>query len=451
MFSPHALRDHFCETYGHDGAPGVCRAPGRVNLIGEHTDYNGLPVLPMALRQSVQVAFAPTKNHQIRLHNFDDRYADAAFENIPDIPPSPAGDWTNYCKAAVQGLNAHFGVRHFSGMDLLVDADLPAAAGLSSSSAMVVACALAYLKVLGKALGQDVSRLELAALLASAEHYVGTRGGGMDQAVILNGQAGQACKIDFFPVRIEHVPLLEKYAIIVCDSMVRVEKSGEGLHAYNAGPRLSRLATALLGAVAQKEFDESVRIERIGDLFFGPLCLTHQEVMELCLRTFPKPYLSLREAATRLRLSPEVIRERWIGDLPELEKGFPMQARVRHLCTEFRRVEEARDALLCGDAVTFGALMNESHASCAQDYFISSSELDVLTQAARNAGALGARLTGAGFGGATVNLVPAEDCAAFIERMTSSYYRRYLDFTGDAPVFVAESGEGAGYLTSDAG
>ena len=91
--------------YGHDGVPGVCRAPGRINLIGEHTDYNGLPVLPMAVRQEVRIAFAPNKNRQIRLRNRDGRYADAAFENAPDIAPSPAGDWANYCKAAVHGLN----------------------------------------------------------------------------------------------------------------------------------------------------------------------------------------------------------------------------------------------------------------------------------------------------------------------------------------------------------
>ncbi len=451
MSSIQLLRDRFCKTYAYAGVPEVCRAPGRVNLIGEHTDYNGLPVLPMALRQSVRIAFAPKKNRLIQVRNANPRYADATFQNGPDIPPSPPGDWTNYCKAAVQGLNVHFGVRSYPGMDLLVDADLPAAAGLSSSSAMVVASSLAYLRAIGKTLEKDISRLELAALLASAEHYVGTRGGGMDQAVIINGKAGYACKIDFFPVRTEHVPLLDDHVIVVCDSTVRVEKSGDALHAYNAGPRLSRLATALLEQTAKAEFDDGVQLERIGDLYFGPLCLTHLEVTELCERTFVKPGMILQEAATRLQCTTESIRERWIGDLPEPSEGFPLQARVRHLRTEFRRVEEARDALQAGDPAAVGALMDESHRSCAGDYFISSPELDVLTQAARNAGAVGARLTGAGFGGATVNLVPTTEKDTFIERITASYYRRYLDFNGNVPVFIAEAGDGAGYLPSSAG
>ncbi len=332
-------------------------------------------------------------------------------------------------------------------MYLLVESTLPIAAGLSSSSALVVGCALAYLHALGIALGEDgISRLELAELLAEAEHYVGTRGGGMDQTVILNGDAGHGCKIDFFPLRVELTPLPEDCAIVVCDSMVKVQKSGAALDRYNAGPRQCALACALVGQLVREEFGEEVTIERLGDLWYGDLCLTYLEVEDLCLRAVPSPRTTLTEAALRLNMDEETVRARYLGALPEPAGGFPLMARLRHQRTEYRRVERARDALLAGDSKTFGDLMNTSHTSCAQDFEISGPELEALVTAARRHGAWGARLTGAGFGGATVNLVPHEALDRFLAGLTDSYYRQYRGFDGEPPVFVAVPCEGAGYL-----
>lgn len=440
------LERQFWAAFPGAKEPEICRSPGRVNLIGEHTDYNGLPVLPMAIRQEILVAFRPREDGRVDVRNCDSSFPSRTFENGPDLPLSPPGEWDNYCKAAIQGLNAHFKARAFRGMDMLVTSTLPIAAGLSSSSSLVVACALAYLRVLDLHLEKDLSRLELAELMAEAEHYVGTRGGGMDQAVILNCVVNHACKIDFFPLRVEVAPLPEDCSIVVCDSMVKVRKSGAELAKYNAGPRTCALACALVERQLQEEFGPEVEIDRLGDLWFGPLCLTSKEVEEIFTRVAPKPNLTLTDAATRLKCTPQQVRDRWLGDLPEPNGGYHVQARLRHQLTEYRRVETARDALLAGDSELFGQLMNASHESCANDFQISSPDLDALVNAAREAGALGARLTGAGFGGATVNLVPKDICHDFIDQITEAYYRRHKGYTGDAPVFVAHANDGANYL-----
>lgn len=445
------LRQAFGERFGHAEGLGVCRAPGRINLIGEHTDYNGLPVLPMTLSQDIKIAFAPRRDGTIRMHNVDPAYPEREFRNEPSIPPSAQGSWDNYCKAAVEALNARFGVNGSVGMDMLVAGTIPVAAGLSSSSALVVACALAYLAARGKRLGKDISRLDLAGLLAEGEHYVGTQGGGMDQAIILLGSGGQACKIDFFPLRVESVPLPEGHVFVGCNSLVKAEKTGEALHRYNAGPRLCRVICALVERRARAEFGEEITLERLGDLWQGHLCLTHDEGEALIEQSLPKETMTLEEMARALDKSPREIRDRWLGDLREPEGGFRVRARARHLCSEYRRVESARDALLAGDVDNFGRLMDGSHKSCAEDYEISCPELDILVSVARAAGARGARLTGAGFGGCTVNLVPELRLEEFQQEIERSYYANLGQRNGyseHAPrVFTAHSGAGAGYVS----
>lgn len=135
-----ALREQFTAQYLESGEPFICRAPGRINLIGEHTDYNGLPVLPMTVNREIQLAFAPRNDGLIRLRDTDTLFPPVEFKNARKITPSPPGSWENYCKAAVQGLNDLLKLVPEKGMDILVTSDLPMAAGLASSSALVVAC-----------------------------------------------------------------------------------------------------------------------------------------------------------------------------------------------------------------------------------------------------------------------------------------------------------------------
>lgn len=438
----------FRQAFPDQGAPVLCRAPGRTNLIGEHVDYNGLPVLPMAIQKEIRIAAAPASSGRIRLRNRDAAFAPAEFSNGAEIPPSAPGAWENYCKAALQGLNRYFSIEEFPGADLLVDGDIPVASGVSSSSALVVASALAYLSVLGKPFGEGFSKLDLATLLAEAEQYVGTRGGGMDQAIILLGQKDRACKIDFFPLRAEAVPLFSGHAIILCNSMVKAEKTGNALMRYNQGPLMCRLIRRLVEHQAKQMFDEEVEIARLAELWYGPLCLTHSEVADLFEATFPKTHTSLSAAAAVLGMQAEDVRDDILAGLDEPPGGYPLQSRARHQLTEFRRVEAARDCALAGDAAAFGALMNASHESCANDYGVSCAELDALVAVARGCGSIGSRLTGAGFGGCTVNLVPVHGIEAFHAGVTQGYYR---DFLHREPaleaILVVEAVDGAGVIS----
>lgn len=450
MYDRASLRTQFKEVYPEAQEPCVCRAPGRVNLIGEHTDYNGLPVLPMTIGQDIRIAFASRADGRVRICDTDQRFPVAEFANGFQIEPSQQGAWENYAKAAISGINGHVKSARLPGMDMLVCGTVPISAGLSSSSALVVACALAYLRVLEKELERDISRLALAELMAEAEHYVGTRGGGMDQAVILLGQENAACKIDFHPLHVENVPLFDDHVFVVCNSLVTASKTGEMLHKYNAGPRLCRLICALVQREAQEEFGDEIRLARLGDLVRGHLCLTDKEVGELFERVLSAERMPLADAARRLKVTPEKIRTLWLGDLREPEGGFGLKARAHHQLTEYQRVEAARDALLAGDAARLGSLMNASHESCAKNYEISCPELEMLVGIARKAGALGSRLTGAGFGGCTVNLLARKDLQRFRETVCRAYYLDYLHLAKDYDlgnaVFVATASSGAGYL-----
>src|SRR2546423_11093679 len=225
----------FARAFGAPPSPPgpvhVVRAPGRVNLIGEHIDYCGLPVLPMALRRSVRLAFQPRADCETRLVNRDPRFAPSAFAVTERIAAAPAGDWGNYARAAAQAVAQRF--PDLRGVDALVESDLPIAAGLSSSSALVVAMALALLH----ANRMTAAPLELMELLGRGERYVGTAGGGMDQAIILGARAGCASRIDFHPLRLTPTAVPGDWQFIVAWSLVHAEKSGAARQAYNERTR----------------------------------------------------------------------------------------------------------------------------------------------------------------------------------------------------------------------
>ncbi len=445
------LKSAFRARFPGAREPRVCRAPGRVNLLGEHVDYNGLSVLPMTLSQAVYIASAAREDNAIRLESLDQRYLSAEFANGPAIVPSKEGSWENYCKAAVCGVNDALELDGALGMDLLVWGDIPTAAGLSSSSALVVATALTYLSALGTSTEADLTRLQLAEILAQAERYAGTQGGGMDQAIILLGGENHACKIDFNPLRVEEVSLFDDHTFVICNSLVEAQKTGAARQRYNEGPLTCRLIRAMVERQAQRTFGQDVRIACLGDLWFGPLCLLDREVEDLLDETFPRPRTTLAEAGRFLGLSEAQIRSQWLGDLPEPDGGFPLQARARHQRTEYQRVEAGRDALTAGDAASFGALMDASHESCAHDYLVSCPELDRMVALARDGGSIGSRLTGAGFGGCTIHLVPAAAVSEFMDRMNREYYARIAGVkhaqTDTFPAqFVAVAGGAAGCI-----
>lgn len=354
----------------------VVRAPGRVNLIGEHIDYCGLPVFPMAIGRSVRMTFHPRANLEIRLTNRDPTFAPAIFTVNDKIPPAPAGDWSNYARAAAQALAQRCGA--LRGVEAVVESDLPIAAGLSSSSALLVATALAILHT------NEVSipALELMELLARGERYVGTAGGGMDQAIILGAQAGCASRIDFHPLRLTPTPVPTEWRFIVAWSLVHAEKSGAARQAYNERPRQCDEARRLV----------ATRLGLREDITY-PALLAAAPVEEL-----------LDVAGTTL---PDVLARRF-----------------RHVVTEGTRVRQAEAAMATGgnDLATFGGLLDSSHASLRDHYEVSHPELDRLVELAREAGAAGARLTGAGFGGSIVALCSTERVPQVLAALRERFY-----------------------------
>lgn len=403
MFSLPGLRPAFERRFGTATDVRLARAPGRVNLIGDHTDYNGLPVLPMAIQCQVQLLFRPRSDSTVRLVNRDAAFPERSFELAPTIPPHPAGDWVNYVKAAGQALAEWRSP--LRGFDAAVASTIPAASGLSSSSALVVASALALLHVNG--LRREAR--PLMELLARGERYVGVQGGGMDQAICLGGQRDMAFKIEFEPLRLTAIRVPEAWRFVVASSLVAASKAGNVRAAYNQRTHECREALAVVSG--------------------------HLDAVE--------PVRSYAEAMAARSLAA-------LATLADAALTDPHRRRFRHVITEAARVEAAQAAMETGDLARFGRLMRGSHRSLRDDFEVSCRALDELVEVAAAAGAAGARLTGAGFGGAIVALCTAErstDVVAAIDR--EFYAPRGLRDPGMEHRLVAKPSEGASLLSAD--
>ncbi len=411
----------------------MVRAPGRVNLIGEHTDYNGYPVMPMAINKEIWVCASRNDKPVIDLANLDDDFPPRQFPvDSADIRPYAQGDWGNYTKAAVVGLLPLLGKQGKSpkGFSAVYAGNIPAAAGLSSSSALVVTAALTFLHANDMSLALE----ELAELLARAERYVGTEGGGMDQAISLLGRDNHALKIDFFPLRGQPVPMPADHEIVVCNSLIRAPKTERAMNDYNRRPVECRIAAALIAAQIKNQLNIDIRANRLADVDADNLAIDKQNYDRIVGQALTPAVLSMQEVAERLSLSTQEVTQNYLtlksGKVFQPpDDGFKVAARYRHVLSEAARVEQAARALHQGDVAGFATLMNASHQSCRNDYEISTTELDTLVEIARAHHALGARLTGAGFGGCTVNLVHKEKVASFIDGVTQDYYSDYLRTT----------------------
>ncbi len=369
-------------------------APGRVNLIGEHVDYCGLPVFPVAIQRGVTMLLRSRDDRSCAWQNLEPRFAPRRFALGPAIPPLAAGDWGNYLQAAAQAVARRYG--DLRGVDAVVGSDLPVAAGLSSSAALVVATALALLGA------NDVpfDRLELAELLAQGERYVGTAGGGMDQAISLGARPGHATRIDFAPLHLTHVAIPGAWRFVIASSLVRAEKSGPAQRAYNARTAETAAAREVVAGYVNAPGAASY-----ADLFAA------------------RPAEELLDAGATLE--------------PLLRR------RYRHVVSEGMRVYAAEAAMRDGDLHGFGTLMDASHVSLRDDYEVSIAELDQLVEIAREGGAVGARLTGAGFGGCVVALAGADAVEQVLHELRTRFYEpRAAGDTADV-LFVAQAAAGA--------
>ncbi len=390
----------FTEILGEPAGAFVVRAPGRANLIGEHIDYNDLPVLPMAIDRHIVLMGRPRQDRTVRVHNVDPRFESLTFELSDNIASAPQGDWGNYVRAAAQAVCQDYpGVQ---GIDAVIGSDLPAAAGLSSSSALVVASALALLC----AGGLPIDREALMGRLAEAERYVGLRGGGMDQAICLGGRAGAAAHIKFDPLALETVDIPHDWRFVVASSLVPARKSAEARAVYNRRTEECRRAA--------REVTE--RLGLPGDTGY-PALLARFDTDEL------------------LAVGAELEDDR-------------LASRFRHVVTEARRVDRAVSALAGKNLAAFGELMTASHVSLRDDYEVSCPELDQLVDLTTGGGAAGARLTGAGLGGCVIGLGTVETIPGVVARLDRDFYRdRVTGADLDDVRFVAVPGDGATITT----
>lgn len=360
----------------------IFRAPGRVNLIGEHTDYNDGFVMPAAIGFYTWIAAA--KREDRILEAYSDRFDEKISLSLDALAGPPSRHWSDFVRGVAATLQQ--AGHQLSGANLVIHGEVPLGAGLSSSASLEVAIALALTRLSGIAL----PRMEMAKLCQTAEHeYVGTRCGIMDQFIASFGASGNALMLDCRSLQYELLPVPADLRIVVCNSMVRHEHaSGE----YN---------------LRRADCETGVKL------------------------------LSAHLSGVR------ALRDVGIADLEKYKQVLPplIYRRCRHVVSENQRVLAAAKALQSQDASRFGQLMYESHASLRDDYVVSCKELDLLVElAAAGPGVYGARMTGGGFGGCTVNLVRTDAADAFKASIAS----RYHEATGIVPqVYVCEPAQGA--------
>ncbi len=384
------LKEMFCSLYG--GSTDDIRifmSPGRVNLIGEHTDYNGGFVFPAALSMRTAIAYRKTNSGKIRMAATDlDVRVEADINRLQDYQDLP---WGNY-QLGVANVMQKQGYQ-IMGCDMLFDDTTPHGGGLSSSAAIEVATALAFATISNeeKGIKEPVDMIEMAKLSQQAEHeYIGVQCGIMDQFASAMGKKNHAILLNCATLDYELVPLqMEGYKLVIANTN---KKRGLADSKYNERRKECETAVELL----KKELPQIS-------------CLADVSVEEF-------------EAHGRI-ISDEIVRRR-----------------AKHVVYEIDRVLRSVAALKSGDMLKFGKLMNESHNSLRDDYEVTGLELDTLVEEARKVdGTVGARMTGAGFGGCTVNLVREEAVEHFIATVGPAYQKK----TGlTAAFYVSEIGDG---------
>lgn len=392
------------------------RAPGRVNLIGEHIDYCGYAVLPMAIEQDILAAVASVKTQVLQLVNTDSQYGDFS-TNINDIHIDNSKPvWHNYFLCGIKGIQEHFKLISMNGMNCAVDGTIPASSGLSSSSALVCCAGLSSLTAFKKTL----SKLELADICARCERYVGTEGGGMDQSISFLAEEGTAKLIEFNPLRVTDVKLPDGAVFVIANSCVEMNKAATS-H-FNVRVMECRLAAKIL---AKSKGLNWKRLLKLGDVQVE-LKVSLEEMLKVTEEVLhPEPY-GRDEICQFLGISIEDLRSTILSQNTQDVTSFKLYQRAMHVYSEAARVLQFQK--ICAEVPTdviqlLGNLMNQSHMSCRDMYECSCPELDQLVDICLHSGAIGSRLTGAGWGGCTVSMVPAEKLENFIVNVQDRFFR----------------------------
>ena len=379
----------FAELFGGEGDIRTYFAPGRVNLIGEHTDYNGGHVFPCALTMGTYAAARKREDRVLRFYSMNFEDVGVVETSLDDLVCQDEAGWTNYPKGVIWA----FGVKGYkvpSGMDIVIAGDIPNGSGLSSSASLEVLTGV----VLRDLFGIEVSQVELALIGQYSENnFNGMNCGIMDQFASAMGKKDCAIFLNTADLSYEYASVkLEHARIVIANSNVKHSLVGSE---YNV--RRQQCESAL------KQLQSVVSIETLGDLDIEGF--------------------EAHKGA--------------IADPVE-------QRRAKHAVYENQRTLDAVKALKENDIAAFGKLMNASHVSLRDDYEVSCPEMDILAEEAwKLPGVLGSRMTGGGFGGCTVSIVEADQVNAFIETVGSAYEKR----TGiKADFYVVDIGQGAGVL-----
>ena len=384
----HQVATHFVERFGRPPR-WIVRAPGRVNLIGEHTDYNDGFVLPVAIDRAVWIALGPRNDRRIVVHSLDfDEESQFSLDELTDengAPNNQGSGWVEYLKGTAWSLAD--ADNRLTGWDGILVGDVPVAAGLSSSAALEMATARAF----AAAGSLDWDPATMARLGQRAENrWVGVHCGIMDQLISAAGRAQHALLIDCRSLETRPVPFPPGVSVVILDTATR-----RGLvdSAYNQRRSQCEAAARFFNVSALRD------------------------------------------------VSPHTLRRR----AAELDE--PVRSRARHVVTENDRTLRAVEALEQADLVALGRLMAESHASLRDDYEVSSDALNAMVQcASAHEACFGARMTGAGFGGCAVAIVRSEAARAFVPAVSAAYEKK----TGHRPtLYVCRASDGASLVAME--
>lgn len=383
------ILEKFKEIFGAEGDIRLYFAPGRVNLIGEHTDYNGGHVFPCALTIGTYGAVRKRDDNKLRFFSMNFEKFGVLESSLDDLKPNKAANWTNYPKGVMWAFGER-GMQVTQGMDLLLFGNIPNGSGLSSSASVEVLTGY----ILKDLFGFDVTNQDLALIGQYSENnFNGVNCGIMDQFAIAMGKSDNAIFLDTATLKYEYAPIKLTGAkiIISCTN----KKRGLGDSKYNE--RRSECETAL------EELKKVVDIRSLGDL-----------------------------------------TEEQFEQYQDAIKDETRKKRAKHAVYENQRTLKAVDALKNGDVKLFGELMNASHVSLRDDYEVTGVELDTMVEEAwKIEGVIGSRMTGAGFGGCTVSIVKEDAVDTFIEKVGKAYQDK-IGYAGD--FYVVEIGDGPARL-----
>ncbi|OLY81646.1 Galactokinase [Smittium mucronatum] len=467
------LINKFQEIYGTK-PQFIARSPGRVNVIGEHIDYCGMPVFPMAVEQDTLIAFNSKDGTAVNVANTNSKkYPSFVFEyskeNIVTIDPKIHA-WSNYYKCGYKGALEKMKIDNPKGMDCLVDGDVPTGAGLSSSSSLVCTVVLAT----QKANGYELDKEQIVNTSVASERYTGVNGGGMDQTCSVMATRSSALFIEFHPflkvTPVKFPSSEQKYAFVVANSLVVSDKHITAPVCYNLRVVETRIASLMLAQTLKLDQNSTVKeanpltMKVVMDVLFANQDTSSMSEVDIWINRLNAMLAhtetifgdhvdgySWKECADYLHMSIEELKLKVRADLYPVRAEFlQIYKRTKHVFSETLRVvlfrqtcEEAKGSDVYPE---LGNLMNQSQDSCDKLFDCSCKELNELCQTARDNGSLGSRLTGAGWGGCTISLLPESKVESFIQSVKDSYYKKHFPSLSEEQlknsIFATKPGSG---------